>query len=188
VYIVFQPFHQGRDGSLSLPYQAIDGNGRSYVDWPEKLDHLGDAKTVAGLWAEGAQRYQRTQEQRRAVPAGPDHLGNAVGAGETGSRHQDRGPALPHPKAPAASSTDLQQSGRTTQAVANAASVMAAKASDTTTTNIANNATRNTDSADTSGRNRKPGIRLRLAANALLHRRPTRSAARPGRCEQSADA
>ena len=204
VYIILQPFHQGRDDSLSLPYQTIDCNGRRYVDWPEKLDSLGDAKTVAGLWAEEAHRYQRTQEQRslhvelieryrrtheqrRTTPSGPDHLDNAVGAGETGPEHQNRGPAIPHPEAPAESSTDLQESERTTQAVANAASAMAAKDSDTTTTNIANNATRNTDSADASGRNRKRGIRLRLAANAFFHRRRPGVPRTPVRCEQSAD-
>jgi hypothetical protein len=45
-YITFQPFHQDRNDGLSLPYQAIDGNGRRYVDWPEKLDSLGDAKRL----------------------------------------------------------------------------------------------------------------------------------------------
>ena len=195
VYIIFQPFRQ-EDDSLSLPYQAIDSNGRRYVDWPEKLDSLGDAKTVAGLWAEEAQRYhrtqkqrslhvelierhRRTQEQRRTTPAGPDRLADAVGAGETGPGHQDHGLAIPRPQAPAELSTDPQESERTTQAVANATSAMAARAGDTTP-NISNNATRNTDSADASGRNRKPGIRLRIAANALFHRRPTRGAPHPG--------
>src|ERR1700712_3998778 len=54
-YTHFQPFQQGHDDSLQLPYQAIDGNGRRYVDWSEKVDSLADAKTVAELWAEVAQ-------------------------------------------------------------------------------------------------------------------------------------
>jgi hypothetical protein len=62
VYIMFQPFHQGHDDSLQLPYQARDDTGRLYVDWSEKLDNLADAKTVAALWAEVAQRYQRSRE------------------------------------------------------------------------------------------------------------------------------
>jgi hypothetical protein len=63
VYIIFQPFHQGHDDILRLPYQSIDDNGRRYVAWPAKLDNLGDAKTVAALWAELAQRYVRAQVQ-----------------------------------------------------------------------------------------------------------------------------
>lgn len=63
IYIVFQLFPPGHDDSLRLPYQSIDGNGRRYVDWPEKLDSLGDAKVVAAVWAELTQRYLRSQEQ-----------------------------------------------------------------------------------------------------------------------------
>lgn len=104
VYIIFEPFHQGHDDSLKSPYQSIDDAGRRYVDWSPKLDNMGEAKTVARLWAEVAQRYQRTQEQhalyveqiqryrrsrerRRATPAGPDLLGDAADAGETGPSH-----------------------------------------------------------------------------------------------------
>jgi hypothetical protein len=61
VYIIFR----GHDDSLSLPHQAIDHNGRCYVNWPAKIDSLGDAKTVAALWAELIQRYQRAEKQRR---------------------------------------------------------------------------------------------------------------------------
>jgi hypothetical protein len=57
IYIIFQPFCQAHDESLRLPYQSIDSKGRRYVDWSEKLDSLGDAKTVAALWAELAHRY-----------------------------------------------------------------------------------------------------------------------------------
>jgi hypothetical protein len=63
VYIAFRPFYQGQDDGLQLPYQSIDGNGRCYVNWPEKLDGLGETKTVAALWAELAHRCQRSQEQ-----------------------------------------------------------------------------------------------------------------------------
>jgi hypothetical protein len=99
VYIVFQPFYHGHDDSLQLPHQSIDRNGRRYANWPSKLDSLGDAKTVATLWAELSQRYQRTPEQRRAVPTGPDCLGDAVNADGTGpctrtrSRSRSPGPA-----------------------------------------------------------------------------------------------
>jgi hypothetical protein len=55
VYIIFQGHHD----SLSLLHQAIDHNGRCYVNWPAKIDSLGDAKTVAGLWVELIQRYRR---------------------------------------------------------------------------------------------------------------------------------
>jgi len=57
VYIVFQPFYRSDHNDLRLPHQAIDCNGRRYVDWPSKLDSLGDAKTVAALWAEHIQSY-----------------------------------------------------------------------------------------------------------------------------------
>jgi hypothetical protein len=68
VYIIFVPFHQDQEDSTDLPYQSIDGDGRRYADWSSKLDSLGDARSVAALWAELAQRYQRTQEQRTATP------------------------------------------------------------------------------------------------------------------------
>ena len=63
VYIIFAPFLQGHHDSLDLPHQSIDRDGRRYVDWPSKLNSLGEAKTVAALWAELAQ-HQRTQQQR----------------------------------------------------------------------------------------------------------------------------
>ncbi len=62
VYIIFQPLHL-RHGD-SLPYQVIDANGRSYVNWSAKLDNLGEAKLVAGLWAELIHHDQRRPEQR----------------------------------------------------------------------------------------------------------------------------
>lgn len=108
---VFQPFHQNDDDSLRSPYQAIDDDGRRYVDWSEKLDNLGDAKTVAALWAELVQGYRRAQERRRATPAEPDRLGgDAVGAGAAGPGHQDDGPVIPQPRASAESFNDLQES------------------------------------------------------------------------------
>lgn len=63
VYVVFDPFHKSQDDSLQLPYQSFDDSGHRYVDWPLKFDSLADAKTVAELWAELAQRYQRDQEE-----------------------------------------------------------------------------------------------------------------------------
>jgi hypothetical protein len=72
VYIIFQPFYENHD-DLQLPHQSIDLNGRRYVNWPSKLESLGDAKTVAALWAELIHRYPRTQgiatnQQKTRVP------------------------------------------------------------------------------------------------------------------------
>lgn len=64
VYIVFQPFYQGGDNYLKAPYQATDRDGNSYVNWPLKINNLGDARTVAGLWAELDQRFH-TQKKAR---------------------------------------------------------------------------------------------------------------------------
>jgi hypothetical protein len=61
-YIIFQLSRQGDDDSLSLPYQSIDHNGRCYVNWPARIDSLGEAKTVAALWAELIQRYQSAEK------------------------------------------------------------------------------------------------------------------------------
>jgi hypothetical protein len=102
VHIIFQPFNHDQDDSLHLPYQSIDDNGRRYVDWPGKLDSLGDAKTVAGLWAELVHsyrctqeqkalyvelidRYLRTQAQGKAIPAYQDRLDDAVDGDSPGS-------------------------------------------------------------------------------------------------------
>jgi hypothetical protein len=126
IYIVFEPFHLGNKNSHKLPYRAVE-DGRCHVDWPSKLDSLGEAKTVAALWAELAQRYQRvqdehalyvarierqqrTQEQRRATPGAPDRLSNAIDANRTGTGHQNGGSTIPHPTAATKSSSDLQQS------------------------------------------------------------------------------
>src|SRR4051794_41017547 len=67
VYIVFQPVCSTGDDNFHLPYQGIDSRGRRYVDWPSKLDSLGDAKTVAALWAELVQSYRHT-DATRTVP------------------------------------------------------------------------------------------------------------------------
>ncbi|HXT43452.1 MAG TPA: hypothetical protein VN748_04950 [Pseudonocardiaceae bacterium] len=63
VYVIFHPFRQG-DNTLNLPYEAIDNKGRRYIDWPGNVDSLGEARTVAGLWAELVEPWRRTQEQR----------------------------------------------------------------------------------------------------------------------------
>jgi hypothetical protein len=65
VYIVFQPSCHNDAKNLQLPYQSVDQDGRCYVSWSSRLTSLGDAKTVAALWAELIQRYQHTQEQTR---------------------------------------------------------------------------------------------------------------------------
>jgi hypothetical protein len=95
VYPIFQPFHQGYDDSLRSTYQSMDHNGRCYVNWSSKIDSLGDAKTVAALWAELIHRYQRTQKQKRDTPADPDSPGDAVRAG--GVRPRTPGPRSRHP-------------------------------------------------------------------------------------------
>ncbi|MDT7718141.1 MAG: hypothetical protein QOH09_4133 [Pseudonocardiales bacterium] len=78
VYIIFQPFHQGHDDSLQLPYQARDNTGRRYVDWSEKIDNLADAKTVASALGRGSPAlpaHPRTTralcQADRALPAHP---------------------------------------------------------------------------------------------------------------------
>jgi hypothetical protein len=63
VYIIFDPVCKNRNDISEFPYESLDDNGRRYVDWP-KLDSLGDAKTVAELWAELAHRHQRAHEER----------------------------------------------------------------------------------------------------------------------------
>jgi hypothetical protein len=76
-YIIFQLSPPGQDDSLQLPYQSVDHNGRRYVNWSAKIDSLGDAKTVAALWAELIQCYHRTEEPRRdnnEAPKGPRRL------------------------------------------------------------------------------------------------------------------
>jgi hypothetical protein len=128
VYIIFRPVCQGLDDSPSLPYQAIDSDGRRYVDWSERLDNLGDARTVAAFWAELVQdyyraqvkkalddelveHYRRAQERRNAIPAAPDSLDdNAANAGAASPRRQDRASAIPQPRAAAESLGDLQES------------------------------------------------------------------------------
>ncbi|MGH3830147.1 MAG: hypothetical protein ACRDRS_06775 [Pseudonocardiaceae bacterium] len=67
VYVVFHPLCQDNDDKSQCPYQATDHNGRSYVNWPAKLDSLGDAKTVAALWAEINERYQRDRKFMRSA-------------------------------------------------------------------------------------------------------------------------
>jgi hypothetical protein len=129
VYIVFQPVHQ-LDNGRQLPYQAVDVDNRRYVDWSEKLDSLGDAKTVAALWAELAQGYQRDQdqkalyeelieryrrdyEQKRAASANPGHPSGSEGEdGGTRQAGEARpGPAvIPHPRVSAESFTALPES------------------------------------------------------------------------------
>jgi len=125
IYIVLEPFRTGSNNSHKFPYQSVE-DGRRRVDWSSKLDSLGEAKTVAALWAELAQRYQRTQEQhalyvtmiehqrriqeqRRAIPTDPGRLSDGIGADRAGHGHQNGGSVIPHPNR-VKSSSDLQQS------------------------------------------------------------------------------
>ena len=72
VYIIFQPLHySSHNEGMKLPHLAVDDNGRQYVNWPSKLESLGEAKTVAALWAELIQRHLAsrgsTQIRRKAA-------------------------------------------------------------------------------------------------------------------------
>jgi hypothetical protein len=97
VYIVFQPSYGDRDGSLQLPYQSTDGKGRHYVNWSPKLDSLGDAKTVAALWAELIHRHQHIPVQKKVTPARGTRLGDTTRAGEAGPGNDQEGrPGTPH--------------------------------------------------------------------------------------------
>jgi hypothetical protein len=64
IYIVFRSCHQSLEEDTQSPYQAVDRHGRHYVNWSARLDSLGDARTVAALWAEITQRYKYTRERR----------------------------------------------------------------------------------------------------------------------------
>jgi hypothetical protein len=130
VYIVFDPFRRGRDHPLDLPYQSIDNAGRRYVDWSPKIDTLDEAKTVARIWAELAQRDQRAQEERalyieliqhhlstgkqkRTTPTSPASPDAAVNTGKAGSADQHRAPITPQARAPAQALSSPQQRQRT---------------------------------------------------------------------------
>ena len=62
-YVVFVPLSLHYSDSLDLPYQSICRDGRRYVDWSSRLNTLGEARTVAALWAELVQRCHRTQSR-----------------------------------------------------------------------------------------------------------------------------
>jgi hypothetical protein len=111
VYIIFNPFHED-GGSLRLPYQAIE-NGRRYVDWRAKLDSLGDARTVAALWAELAQRYWHAEGQRRGTPVQPVNLGTADGSVQAGAGYHNGGSVIPHSGIAAKSSRDSLYGAKT---------------------------------------------------------------------------
>jgi hypothetical protein len=164
VYIIFQPSSHGNDDSLKLPYQARDDTGRRYVDWSEKIDNLADAKTVAALWAEVTQRYQRTQEKHALYVKLIEHYQH--------TRDQRR----VIPVASEESLCDSQEGESKTQTVADAGLVVGAGA--TIATTLENRAARNTLPVDPSTRNHKSGARHRHAAGALHHRRSNRNARR----------
>ncbi|MGB7795321.1 MAG: hypothetical protein WBL53_03530 [Pseudonocardiaceae bacterium] len=70
VYIIFRPFHQDYDDSARLPHQSTDSTGRRYVNWTGTLDSLGEARTVAELWAEMIQRYEHGEAEKERDNAG----------------------------------------------------------------------------------------------------------------------
>jgi hypothetical protein len=168
VHIIFQPFHQGHDGDLRLPYQSIDDKGHRYVDWPEKLDTLGDARVVAALWAEIAQHYQHTREQTAMYVEMVKNY--------PCTHHRTKAAAV----TPAESPSELQESESTTQTVADSTSEMTAKAGGATATVPANSATRNTILPDFP----VPKCNHR-AAGTLPHRRSTRNVRRHRRGAKS---
>ncbi len=96
VYIVFESFYGDHDDSLQLPYQSTDDKGRRYINWSPKLDSLGDAKTVAALWAELVHRYRRIPAPRRATLAGQTRRGDTARAGEASPGHQEDKPGTLH--------------------------------------------------------------------------------------------
>lgn len=115
VYIIFYPCRHDHDDSPKLPYQSISDDGRRYVNWPSKLDSVGEAKTVAGLWAELVERYLRiqqenalyvelieryreTRERRKAPLSNQDHLGDAVNTETRDPEQHDRDPTIPVPR------------------------------------------------------------------------------------------
>jgi hypothetical protein len=119
VYIVFDSFYRSGDHDLDLPYQSIDRAGRRYVNWAPKIDTLGEAKIVAGIWAELAQgnrraqeeralhvkliqRHLRAEKQKRVAPVDPAELDTAVNAGMAGLGNQYRAPVIPHARGPGA--------------------------------------------------------------------------------------
>jgi hypothetical protein len=62
-YVVFFPIDIPRSGSMLLPYQSVDHDGRPYIDWSGRIASLGDAKTVAALWAELIQRHHANEDE-----------------------------------------------------------------------------------------------------------------------------
>ena len=132
-YVIFRPFSRSPDQSQDLPYQAIDDKGRRYVDWPHKLNSLGEAKTVAGLWAELVDHFRRDQaqkalyieliersqqirEQRRIAQ---DHPGRPNDAGDAGrpTPKQRECDADYHVRATAESCNDPKRSQRSSSVV-----------------------------------------------------------------------
>ena len=79
VYIIFRPLHHGLDDSTQLPHQSTDDHGRHYVNWSAKLDSLGEARTVAELWAELAQRYERAEVAKKRANAAAKDLSTPRG-------------------------------------------------------------------------------------------------------------
>jgi hypothetical protein len=63
VYIIFDSFRKGQSDGPQSPYEALDNDGRRYVDWRSKLDGPADARKVAELWAELVHGDQRAQEE-----------------------------------------------------------------------------------------------------------------------------
>jgi hypothetical protein len=95
VYIIFEPFTWSDGQEMNLPYQSVDHEGRRYVNWSSKIDTLGEARTVAEIWAELVQRTQREraihvelmrrqspQQRQEASPTTrPKTVRNTSGAG-----------------------------------------------------------------------------------------------------------
>jgi hypothetical protein len=90
IYIVFLSSTEDAIESRRLPRSATDRNGRRYIAWSTKIDILGEARTIAELWAEMTQRYLSIQEPRRATAPGSDRLDRA-GPGDSNSKRPGAG-------------------------------------------------------------------------------------------------
>jgi len=79
-YVIFLPIDMTRDGTVLLPYQSVDHDGRPYIDWSGKIASLGEARTVAALWAELMQRYRTSHEERlnRSVINEPGRIKRSI--------------------------------------------------------------------------------------------------------------
>lgn len=63
-YIIFLPIDTPRDETALLPYRSVDHDGRPYINWSGKIASIGEARTVAALWAELMQRHRANHKEK----------------------------------------------------------------------------------------------------------------------------